>query len=226
MIYRQVHEPAADGFPVAVTCRCLGVSRSGYYDWRNRGPSARHVADQELMATITEIHTMSRHSKGAPRVHAELRLGMGVRCGRKPVARLMRVAGVAGICHRRKRRGGRPAPAPHDDLVCRRFVAERPNTLWVTDITQHPTREGMVYCCAVLDVYSRMIVGWSIADHMRAELVVDALQMACWRRQPPGHDLSQRQGRSIHVMGIWSPAAPSGAAGIDGAGLPPRWTTR
>jgi transposase InsO family protein len=137
------------------------------------------------MATITEIHTMSRYSYGAPRVHAELRLGLGVRCGRKRVARLMRLAGIAGICHRRKRRGQVPAPAPHDDLVCRRFIADRPNMLWVTDITQHPTREGMVYCCAVLDVYSRMIVGWSIADHMRAELVVDALQMACWRRQPP-----------------------------------------
>lgn len=185
MIYRQVHELAADGFPVAVICRCLGVSRSGYYDWRDRGPSARQVADRELMATIIEIHSMSRFSYGAPRVHAELRLGLGIRCGRKRVARLMRVAGIAGICHRRKRRGQVPAAAPHDDLVCRRFIADRPNMLWVTDITQHPTREGVVYCCAVLDVYSRMIVGWSIADHMRAELVVDALQMACWRRQPP-----------------------------------------
>src|SRR5467141_3643853 len=93
--------------------------------------------------------------------------------------------GMLRICWRR--RGDRPAPALHDDLVCRRFVADRPNMLWVTDITQHPTRDGTVYCCAVLDVYSRMIVGWSIADHMRAELVVDALQMACWRRQPrPG----------------------------------------
>ena len=117
MIYRQVHELAADGFPVAVICRCLGVSRSGYYDWRNRRPSARRVADEELMDTITEIHTMSRCSCGAPRVHAELRLGLGVRCGRKRVARLMRLAGIAGICHRRKRRGDRPAPAPHEDLV-------------------------------------------------------------------------------------------------------------
>jgi putative transposase len=185
MIYRLVHELAADGFPVAVICRCLGVSRSGYYDWRTRGPSARQVADAQLMVTITDIHTMSRYSYGAPRVHAELRLGLGMRCGRKRVARLMRAAGIAGISHRRKRRGGTPAPAPHDDLVRRRFVADRPNMLWVTDITQHPTREGTVYCCAVLDVYSRMIVGWSIADHMRADLVVDALQMACWRRQPP-----------------------------------------
>jgi transposase InsO family protein len=185
MIYRQIHELAADGFPVAVICRCLGVSRSGFYDWRSRGPSARQSADRALMTMITEIHTMSRYSYGAPRVHAELRLGLGVRCGRKRVARLMRLAGLAGICHRRKRRGDRPTSAAHEDLVCRRFVADRPNMLWVTDITQHPTRDGTVYCCAVLDVFSPMIVGWSIADHMRAELVVDALQMACWRSQPP-----------------------------------------
>jgi len=185
MIYRLVRELAADGFPVAVVCRCLGVSRSGYYDWLERGPSAREVADGKLAATITEIHAMSRYSYGAPRVHAELRLGLGIRCGRKRVARLMRTLGIAGICHRHKRRGHPPASAPHDDLVRRRFIADRPNMLWVTDITQHPTREGTVYCCAVLDVYSRMIVGWSIADHMRAELVVDALQMACWRRRPP-----------------------------------------
>jgi putative transposase len=88
-----------------------GVSRSGYYDSRSRGPSARHAADRALITTITEIHTMSRYSYGAPRVHAELRLGMGVRCGRKRVARLMRPAGIAGICHRRKHRSDRPAPA-------------------------------------------------------------------------------------------------------------------
>ncbi len=97
----------------------------------------------------------------------------------------MRTAGLQGICHRRKRGRTRPLPAPHEDLVSRRFVAEAPNRLWATDITEHPTAGGKVYCCAVLDVYSRTIVGWSIADHMRAELVVDALQMATWRRQPP-----------------------------------------
>jgi hypothetical protein len=187
MSYRQIHELAAEGFPVAVICRYLRVSRSGYYDWLARTPSAREVADKKLTTTITAIHTMSRYSYGAPRVHAELRLRLGVRCGRKRVARLMRTAGIAGICHGRKRLGGKPLPACHDDLVGRRFVAERPNALWVTDITEHPTRDGTVYCCAVLDVYSRMIVGWSIADHRRTDLVVDALQMACWRRRPmPG----------------------------------------
>ena len=126
---------------------------------------------------------MSRGSYGAPRVHAELRLGQGVRCGRKRVARLMRSAGLHGI-YRRRGRHARPAPAVHDDLVRRRFVADASDRLWLTDITEHPTREGKVYCAAVLDVYSRRIVGWSIADHLRTELVVDALEMARWRRQP------------------------------------------
>jgi putative transposase len=112
---------------------------------------------------------------------------MGVRCGRKRIARLMRAAGLVGISHRRKRGRHRPDTATHDDLVKRRFVADTSNRLWCTDITEHPTSEGKVYCAAVMDVYSRQIIGWSIADHIRAELVVDALQMAIWRRHPePG----------------------------------------
>ena len=95
----------------------------------------------------------------------------------------MRSAGLHGI-YRRRGRHARPAPAVHDDLVRRRFVADALDRLWLTDITEHPTREGKVYCAAVLDVYSRRIVGWSIADHLRTELVVDALEMARWRRQP------------------------------------------
>src|SRR5213076_2845054 len=103
----------------------------------------------------------------------------------KRIARLMRLLGITGICAPRKQRH-RPAPAVHDDLVQRRFVADAPDRLWCTDITEHPTREGKVYCAAVLDVYSRRIVGWSIADHLRSELVVDALEMARWRRHPHG----------------------------------------
>ena len=183
MRYRLVRELAADGVVVAVACRVLAVSTAGYYEWRERAPSARAVADQALSEQIVEIHAMSRGSYGAPRVHAELRLGQGVRCGRKRVARLMRSAGLHGI-YRRRGRHARPAPAVHDDLVRRRFVADAPDRLWLTDITEHPTREGKVYCAAVLDVYSRRIVGWSIADHLRTELVVDALEMARWRRQP------------------------------------------
>jgi putative transposase len=171
-----------------VACRVLKVSRSGYYEWRDRPPSARDLEDAYLANTVVDIHVMSRRSYGAPRVHSELRLGMGMRLGRKRVARLLRLVGRAGIggnTHRKRRK--RPLPAPHEDLVQRRFVADAPNRLWCTDVTEHGTATGKVYCCAVLDVFSRTVVGWSIADHIRAELVVDALQMATWRRRPqPG----------------------------------------
>lgn len=188
MTFRLVAELAADGIDVAVACRMLKVSRSGYYDWRSRAPSERDLADAHLAHQVRQIHAMSRGTYGAPRVHAELRLGMGIRVGRKRVARLLRIVGCEGIggnTHRKRRR--RPPPAPHEDLVKRRFVASGPNRLWCTDVTEHATSTGKVYCCAVLDVFSRTVVGWSIADHIRAELVVDALQMATWRRRPePG----------------------------------------
>src|SRR5690349_8805386 len=163
----------------------LHLSRSGYYEWRTRPPSRRDLEDAFLAKTIIDIHTMSRGCYGAPRVHAELRLGMDVRVSRKRVARLMRLVGRCGIAHLHKRRH-RPEPAVHEDLVQRRFVANRPDRLWCTDITEHPTARGKVYCCAVLDVFSRQVVGWSIADHVRADLVVHALQMATWRRRPTG----------------------------------------
>ena len=99
----------------------------------------------------------------------------------------MAAAGLVGVSHQRKRAGTGPLPATHEDLVQRRFTADGPDRLWCTDITEHPTGQGKVYCAAVIDVWSRRIVGWSIADHIRAELVVDALEMAQWQRQPaPG----------------------------------------
>jgi transposase InsO family protein len=186
MSFRLVQELAADGVHVAVACRMLQVSTSGYYEQRGRPPSLRAVADEALSVQIGEIHACSRGTYGAPRVHAELRLGRDLRCGRKRIARLMRAARLHGIYVRRRRRSC-PAPPVHDDLVQRRFVADAPDRLWLTDITEHPTREGKVYLAAVLDVYARRIVGWSIADHLRSELVVDALEMARWRRRPaPG----------------------------------------
>ncbi len=189
MSFRLVQELAADGVRVAVACRMLRVSTSGYYEQRGRPPSPRAVADEALGAQIREIHTCSRGTYGVPRVHAELRLGRGVRCGRKRVARLMCAARLCGIYRRRGKRA-RPAPPVHEDLVRRHFIAEAPDRLWLTDITEHPTREGKVYLAAVLDVYARRIVGWSIADHLRTELVVDALEMARWRRRPaPGQTI-------------------------------------
>jgi len=164
----------------------LDLPRATYYDTERHQPSAREVRDEELLAQVRDAHARSRQTYGAPRVHADLRLGAGVACGRKRIARLMATAGLVGVSHRRKRAGTRPLPAPHEDLVRRQFVADGPDRLWCTDITEHPTAEGKVYCAAVIDVWSRRIVGWSIADHIRTELVVDALQMAQWQRRPAG----------------------------------------
>ena len=117
-------------------------------------------------------------------MHAELRLGLGVRVGRKRVARLLRVTGRRGIAHRNKRRRHRPAEAVHENLVQRKFTAAGPDLLWCTDITEHPTGAGKVYCCAVLDVFTRQVVGWLARTSCVPDLVVDAVQMATWRRRP------------------------------------------
>jgi len=171
--------------PVTVMCRLLGVSTSGYYTWRSRPPSARSHADHALSQQICVIHERSRGTYGMPRVWAELRYE-GVYCSRKRVARLLRRAGLQG-CHRRKgprttRR--RPGAAPAPDLVKRRFAAAAPDQLWVADITYVSTWMGFLYLAVVLDAYSRRVVGWAMAEHVRSELVVEAVEMALWRRRP------------------------------------------
>jgi putative transposase len=152
-------------FPIRLMCRRLGVSPAGFYEWQ------------------------TRQVDRSPRVRADLRLGAGIRVGRKRVERLMRQDGLQGRYWPRRRGCARrnPAERPAEDLVHRRFRPGGPNRLWVADITEHPTREGKVYLAAVIDAWSRRVVGWSIADHLRAELVSDALDMATWRRKPkPG----------------------------------------
>jgi len=164
----------------------LGVSRSGYYDWLARLDSPRHQENELLLKHIEKIHADSRETYGSPRVHAELVLGLGLPVNLKRVARLMRDAGIQGL-YRRRRRGCTvrdPHAQPNTDLVNRQFTVHEPNRLWITDITEHPTAEGKLYCAAVMDAYSRLIIGWSIAEHMRTELVTDALGMAIIRRQP------------------------------------------
>jgi putative transposase len=176
-------------FPVTTMARVLGVSTAGYYAWRERPPSASAQADSELLTRVRTIHTTSRHLYGAPRVHAQLRAD-GERHGRKRIARLMRAAGLVGACHRGSgptttRRGKDARPAP--DLVDRKFTADRTNQLWVADITFVPTAAGFLYLAVVLDACSRKIVGWSMANHLRTELVLDALEMAVGQRRP--HDV-------------------------------------
>jgi putative transposase len=175
-------------FPVTLMARVLGVSESGFHAWRQRQPSAHAIADAALLKRIRTIHACSRETYGAPRVHAELRAG-GEKRGRKRIARLMRAAGLVGASRRgttvvttRRDREARPVP----DLVARNFVASRPNQLWVADITFVPTASGFLYLAVVLDAWSRRIVGWSTANHLRAELVLDALEMAIGQRRPDG----------------------------------------
>jgi len=173
-------------YKVRTLCRVLGVSASGYYAWCSRPPSVRSLHDAELARAIVRIHQASRCTYGRPRIHAELRYE-GKRCSGKRVARLMRAAGIAGIPARRRRRSlTRRAPgiAPHPDLVERRFHSSEPDRLWVGDITYVPTGEGWLYLATLLDCCSRRIVGWSMATHLRSELVVDALEMATSRRRP------------------------------------------
>jgi putative transposase len=165
---------------IATLCRVLGVSPSGYYVWCGRPVSTRARTDQILLAEIRDIHEQSRGIYGAPRIHAELQ-AQGVRCGRKRVARLMRDADLAGAQRRRYRgttRQDRQAVAA-PDLVSRDFAASAPDQLWVADITYVPTGEGWLYLATVLDAWSRRIVGWAMADTLRADLVVDALNMRC-----------------------------------------------
>ena len=181
MIYTFIADRCQD-LPVVTCCRVMKVSTSGFYEARRRGESRRLQADRALIVKIREIHGRSRGTYGAPRIHAELADDYGVRCGRKRVARLMRDAGICGIYRRRSHRKPVGGVSFLPDLVNRQFHPSGPNELWVTDITQHRTREGWVYCAAVLDAWSRRIVGWSIADHLRTELVVDAITMATWRR--------------------------------------------
>lgn len=169
-----------------MACRVLNVSRSGYYEWLSRPDSSRAQENELLLKQIRQVHEESRGTYGSPRVHAELVLGLGLPVNLKRVARLMRQAGIQGL-YRRRRRGCTvrdPDASPGPDLVHRQFAVDGPNRLWITDITEHPTAEGKLYCAAVMDAYSRLIVGWSIADHMRTELVTDALGMAVLRRQP------------------------------------------
>lgn len=174
-------------YPITTLCRVLGVSTSGYYAWRKRAPSKREQEDQELTRQIRQIHTRSRQTYGAPRVYAEL-VAEGWAVGRKRVARLMRLAGLRGVSRRKAvtttRRNPEQRPAP--DLVERDFRAKGPDQLWVADITYVPTWAGFLYLAVVMDAWSRRIVGWAMATHLRSELVIAALQMAIDQRHPQG----------------------------------------
>jgi putative transposase len=200
---------------ISIMCRVLGVSRSGFHAWQTRKPSKRALEDQRLTVRIAEIHQQFRGVYGSPRIHAELVLADGERLGRKRVERLMRAAGISGLVRRRRGRTTIRVPGVWvcEDLVDRAFAAEGPDRLWVADITYLRTWEGWLYLAAVQDVFSRRIVGWSMADHMRTELVLDALAMALDHRRPePGLVHHSDQGSQYVSLAFGQTARAAGIA--------------
>ncbi len=199
-------------YTITTLCRVLGVSPSGYYAWVGRPASARATADAALRTQIQAMHARSHGTYGERRIRAEL-VDRGVPVSRKRIARLMRALGLAGVSRRKRTttttraRDARPAP----DLVDRDFTARGPDLLWVADITYIPTWAGFLYLAVVLDAWSRRVVGWAMATHLRTELVLEALNMALAQRRPANviHHSDQgcqytslAFGKRCEVMGI------------------------
>lgn len=169
-------------------CQTLQISKSGYYDWVDRLPSKRAVANTQLTNQIKEVHAMSDETYGVPRIRAELR-NSGQRVGKNRIAHLMQAAKLKGVSRRRgwvvtttRDKSSKPAP----DLVKRQFTATDVNQLWVADMTYIPTWQGFIYLAAVTDVFSRKVVGWQFGERMTSDLVLDALNMAVAQRKPDG----------------------------------------
>ena len=172
-------------YSVQLMSRTLGVSRSGFYAYHNRPLSDRQIADEALTDRIATIHKASKETYGAPRIHAELAED-GILVGRKRIERLMKAKGLRGISRRKfvvtTERDPRVRPAT--DLVDRNFYADAPNVLWVADITYVPTWSGFLYLAVVLDAFSRKIIGWAMGNTQKAQLVIDAMNMAATQRKP------------------------------------------
>jgi putative transposase len=209
---------AEQGLPVQLACRVLEVSESGYYARRSRAPSPRSIRHAWLTDMIRQVHAASRHTYGSRRVHADLKLGHDITVGRQAIEMLMRRAGVQGISGRpRFPRVAGVATAGH--RVQRQFRRDRPDQLWVTDITEHRTREGKVYCAVVLDAWSRRVVGWSIDASPSAALVTNALGMAIGQRRPSSDTvIHSDQGTQFTLVGVHSTRRRLGPAAIHGFG--------
>lgn len=203
---------AAEKLPVQVACRVLDVSESGFYAHRNRTPSERSVRHAMLTDLITQVDVESHQIYGGRRIHAELTLGRGVLVGHHHVELLMRRAGLQGLSGRRKWKRIR-ADDIASDRVGRQFARTGPDQLWVTDITEHPTREGKVYCCVVLDTYSRRLVGWLIDSSPTGALVTNALGMAIDNRlgkhAEPGTIIHSDQGAQFGSLAFTKRARDS-----------------
>lgn len=206
---------AADpGFSIELACATLGVSRSGYYDWKRRKKrplTARQRENQRLMAEITMIHLASSKRYGAPRIYAELR-ARGWVVGENRVARIMAENGIYGRCGRRRRhhltRQAKVQPQI-PDLLKRRFHADEPDSIWCSDISYVPTDEGWLYTAVILDVCSRAVVGWAADEHMRTELVLDAWTMAVHSRRPGAGLIVHSDRGSQYTSQAWLDALDS-----------------
>lgn len=174
-------------YPVRLMCRCLQVSPSGYYAWEEREPSLRALENARLLKRMREIHADSRGVIGAPRMREDL-LDEGEAVSRNRVARLMAADGLQGWPRRKRRRFGRPAcrPAGIENLLERDFTALEPEHKWVTDITEIPIQEGKLFLCVVVDLYSKLIVGWSMHHRQDRRMVIRAVEMAVWQREGDG----------------------------------------
>jgi putative transposase len=182
-------EDHRETFPVRVLCDVMGVSAAGYYAWRGRPERPRKTVNRALLSEIRRLHLAHRGRYGAPRIHAALR-GLGHTVSRGRVERLMRREGIRAVTPQRFR--ACTTDSRHDwpiapNRLGQKFAAERPNQVWLADITYVPTSEGWLYLAVVLDLFTRKIVGWAMRDHMRAELTIAALTMAIQRQKPaPG----------------------------------------
>jgi putative transposase len=213
-IFRFIAAEKAD-HSISLMCSLLGVSRSGFHAWERRRPCARAQRDAQLLERIRKIHHDARGVYGVRRVHAELRLSHDIRIGRKRVERLMRKDGLSGLLPRRRARTTIRVPGVRvaHDLVARDFNPPGPNRLWVADITYLRSWEGWLYLAAVQDAYSRQIVGWAMGEHMRSELVVDALEQALSRRRPqPGLIHHSDQGSQYVSLAFGHTARQAGIA--------------
>ena len=207
---------ASEGLPIQTATRVLGVSESGFYEWRNRRPSTRSIRHAWLTDMIRQVHAASRGTYGAPRVHAELTMGYGIKVGHNTVEMLMRRAGLKGLPGSRRPRRRIITGDTADDLVDRNFARTGPDQLWVTDITEHRTREGKIYCAVVLDCVqppdSRMV------DRLVTDVESGHLCTGDGNQQPePETDGDPFRSRhSVHLMGVHTPGPPIRTRPLDG----------
>jgi putative transposase len=224
MSYPLVEDLAADGIPVAVACRVLGFSTQAFYQWKTNPVSQRDWDDAHLINAAYDIHR-DDPAFGYRFIADEL-CDRGLAAGRNRVARLCSMQRIWSAFAQRKGRHRRPGPPVHDDLVARRFTAPAPNALWLTDITEHPTAEGKLYLCAIKDVHSGRIVGYSIDERMKSSLAVAALRNAVALRRPTGTVVHSDRGsqfrshkfvRALHANGLIGSMGRVGAAGDNAA---------